>query len=152
MRETNFLDEGNFVLSHRAFTRFEALSLTEAPPYACTKPESELPPEDEPEAEDESKQETTQPEGPLVKKVNRNKVVVNVAFCKYRIVKELSVGRGYELSTREDEEWDLLWHDGGLRPEVMMRMKPYQRANHYPGMGAISRKNNLGRNLTKMVR
>ena len=60
-----------------------------------------------------------------MKKVNRNKVVVNVSCCKYRLVKELSVGRGYELSTRDDEEWDLLWHDGGLRPEVMMRMKPY---------------------------
>ena len=43
------------MLSHRAFSRFEALSLMESDPYTCTKPAADLPPEEEPEQDDESK-------------------------------------------------------------------------------------------------
>jgi tubulin polyglutamylase TTLL6/13 len=31
-------------------------------------------------------------------------------------------------------------------------MKPYQRINHYPGMYALARKNNLCRNLMRMYK
>jgi hypothetical protein len=31
-------------------------------------------------------------------------------------------------------------------------MKPYQRANHFPGMQELSRKNNLAKNLLRMLK
>jgi hypothetical protein len=50
----------------------------------------------------------------------------------------------------EDETWDVLWTDCAVTPEKFARMKLYQKINHFPGMSALSRKNNLARNLGKM--
>lgn len=53
--------------------------------------------------------------------------------------------------TEEDiDDFDLLWSDHGIPPERIMRMKPYQRTNHFPGMYALTRKNLLGKNLNAM--
>ena len=32
------------------------------------------------------------------------------------------------------EDWDLFWTDGGVLPERISKMKPYQKVNHFPGM------------------
>ena len=45
------------------------------------------------------------------------------------------------------DEWDILWTDGLIQVDKLYRMKPYQRINHFPGMYALARKNNLARNL-----
>lgn len=50
--------------------------------------------------------------------------------------------------------FDLAWVDGITKLDIFTRMSPYQKINHFPGnfysnsgMGILSRKNNLGKNL-----
>ena len=50
------------------------------------------------------------------------------------------------------DEWDIFWTDGLIQVDKLYRMKPYQRINHFPGMYALARKNNLARNLQRMLK
>lgn len=49
-----------------------------------------------------------------------------------------------------DEDWDLKWTDSAVSPEQLIKMKHFQKINHFPGMYAISRKNYLALNLNKL--
>lgn len=33
-----------------------------------------------------------------------------------------------------NDDWDIFWTDGGVLPERIAKMKPYQKVNHFPGM------------------
>ena len=44
--------------------------------------------------------------------------------------------------------FDLCWTDCHVKQETFYKMNQYQRINHFPGMDILSRKNNLGKNLT----
>ena len=44
----------------------------------------------------------------------------------------------------------IIWVDGMITAERCSELKPYQRINHFPGMGEIARKDCLARNLQKM--
>lgn len=50
-------------------------------------------------------------------------------------------------SVDEEEDWDLWWIDGPTIPALLVKMQPYQRTNHFPGMYALARKNLLAKNL-----
>ena len=45
---------------------------------------------------------------------------------------------------------ELIWSDQAVPAERFSRLKPFQKINHFVGMCAITRKNNLGRNLLRM--
>eukprot|EP00347_Sterkiella_histriomuscorum_P024455 403331059 len=50
-------------------------------------------------------------------------------------------------------QWDILWFDhGGLTPEFLSSMLPWQRVNHFLGMYNISRKNTLGIHLKRFLK
>lgn len=55
-----------------------------------------------------------------------------------------------DYSPIEDFNFDICWTDNSVKPEILARMQPHQKINHFPGMSVLSRKNNLGRNLMKM--
>ena len=55
-----------------------------------------------------------------------------------------------DYSPMEDFNFDLCWTDNAVKPEVLVKMQPHQKINHFPGMSVLSRKNNLGKNLMKM--
>ena len=80
------------------------------------------------------------------------KIVLNVAQTQYEVVKDLARSPlHWRLSFKdEDENWDVCWIDTGMTPERLMRMKPYQKINHFPGMYALARKNTLASNLNGM--
>lgn len=47
-------------------------------------------------------------------------------------------------------QWDINWFDhGGLTPEWLSTLLPWQRVNHFLGMYNISRKNTLGIHLRR---
>ena len=43
----------------------------------------------------------------------------------------------------------LVWTDTTPSNERISELKPYQRINHFPGMGEICRKDSLARNMAK---
>ena len=45
----------------------------------------------------------------------------------------------------------LIWNDSFVATERIADLKPYQRINHFPGMGEICRKDCLARNMAKYV-
>ena len=43
----------------------------------------------------------------------------------------------------------LIWNDSFVSTDRISDLKPYQRINHFPGMGEICRKDCLARNMAK---
>jgi tubulin polyglutamylase TTLL6/13 len=58
---------------------------------------------------------------------------------------------GWRVSDRETG-WDLLWTDNAVEADLLGRMQQHQKVNHFPGMFALSRKNQLARGLLRMRR
>lgn len=59
---------------------------------------------------------------------------------------------GFKPTWDDKKDWDLVWHDGGVTADKVIRLMDYQRINHFPGMYALARKNHLAQNLEKMVK
>jgi len=57
-----------------------------------------------------------------------------------------------KTSVDEEEDWDIWWIDGPIVPALLVKMKNYQRTNHFPGMYNLARKNLLAKNLLAMQR
>eukprot|EP00742_Colponemidia_sp_Colp-10_P006292 GILJ01006742.1.p1 GENE.GILJ01006742.1~~GILJ01006742.1.p1 ORF type:complete len:903 (+),score=134.08 GILJ01006742.1:151-2859(+) len=81
-----------------------------------------------------------------------NRIVLNLVNTKYPVIRECGEKMGYTMSRDDEEDWDLYWIDTSVSPERLMAMKPYQKINHFPGMYSVSRKNNLARNLGRMLK
>eukprot|EP00826_Nyctotherus_ovalis_P036335 TRINITY_DN3211_c0_g6_i1.p1 TRINITY_DN3211_c0_g6~~TRINITY_DN3211_c0_g6_i1.p1 ORF type:complete len:541 (-),score=167.27 TRINITY_DN3211_c0_g6_i1:3-1625(-) len=79
------------------------------------------------------------------------RITVNVCHTQYAVVREvLKNVFGYNLSTLPNSDFDLYWADTGITQELVGKLKPYQKVNHFPNMSCLARKNNLGKNLMKM--
>ena len=48
------------------------------------------------------------------------------------------------------EDFDLMWADHAIPLERIARMKSFQRHSQLPGIGCLTRKNNLGHNLNAL--
>ena len=82
-------------------------------------------------------------------------IIVNVVNTEYSIIKEvIKKVMSWRLTREPDvptiKYWDLYWHDIEIAPEMLSKLKPYQKVNHFPGMESLSRKNLLCKNLSKM--
>ncbi len=87
----------------------------------------------------------------LLRMLSPPKLIANVLHTQYSVVKEvLRDMMHFSLSTIPAGEWDLYWADCGISAEHLSHMKPYQKANHFPNMACLARKNLLGRNLMRM--
>ncbi|KAL8436910.1 hypothetical protein Efla_002108 [Eimeria flavescens] len=119
-----------------------------------------------------------QPPDRLKPKRKKPKIVYFVGLTKYRVVKKVcSSFPGWTACEGEDDDWrrggrllsrflrpnrgviaaepadltqDILWSDASISVERLLKMKPYQKINHFVGTHAITRKNYLGRNLQRM--
>ena len=49
-----------------------------------------------------------------------------------------------------DEDWNIWWKSSGFRGCDFDKCKPWQRLNHFPKSGQITRKDSLARNLRRM--
>jgi len=71
---------------------------------------------------------------------------------KYDVLSEVVQdlpGDWQEVNTPDDDV-NLLWFDSGISVEKFIKLRTYQKVNHFVGMTSITRKNNLGRNLLRM--
>ncbi|XP_076339568.1 tubulin polyglutamylase TTLL6-like [Tachypleus tridentatus] len=58
---------------------------------------------------------------------------------------------GFEQVT-EQEQWHIFWTDLPLSLDRVVKMKIFQKINHFPGMTEICRKDFLARNLNRMCK
>ncbi|XRA96659.1 tubulin polyglutamylase [Pycnococcus provasolii] len=71
--------------------------------------------------------------------------------CKYPIMHVVAAALCMvETAEVPDTLWDLFWSDLSVSPNRVMRLKPYQRINHFPGMMEICRKASLARHVRRM--
>lgn len=87
-----------------------------------------------------------------LKNYKKEKLYINVQNTRYPIIKEAARGLGYKATYKEDKDWDIIWHDGGVSSEKLSKLHDYQRINHFPGMYILARKNYLAINIMKMAR
>jgi len=50
----------------------------------------------------------------------------------------------------QPEDFDICWFDLAITPDILYRVKPYQRISQWPGIQVIAHKNKLGKNLMLM--
>ena len=77
-------------------------------------------------------------------------LVVNITYTQYELIHEVAQALNLRTSIDEDEDWDIWFIDGPTIPALLVKMKSYQRTNHFPGMYALARKNLLAKNLIAM--
>lgn len=83
------------------------------------------------------------------KNKKRTAITVNLANTRYDVVKRVTEALNYKVSLENDDHF-IIWSDSTINTEKCAELKPYQRINHFPGMGEIARKDCLARNLQKM--
>lgn len=77
-------------------------------------------------------------------------LVINITYTQYELIHEVAAAVNMRTSIDEDEDWDVWFIDGPTIPALLVKMKSYQRTNHFPGMYALARKNLLAKNLISM--
>jgi len=85
-------------------------------------------------------------------------IVANLRYTHYRVLKEVMENEmGWKVTCEAEDdtipsskEWDLFWHDISITSEMLARLKPFQKVNHFPGMESLARKDFLCKNLTRM--
>lgn len=73
---------------------------------------------------------------------------VYLDMCKYNVVHDLCEERRWK-ECEDTDDWNLFWYDWSVSNEVVVKMQPYQKINHFPGMEQITRKDTLARNMNR---
>ncbi|CAI2360093.1 unnamed protein product [Moneuplotes crassus] len=80
-----------------------------------------------------------------------SKLLFHCKNCEYDVIKDIITrDYGFELTVDDNVDFDIIWHNTGLKSKDIKRLKSHQKYNHFPGMYQLANKNNLGRNLMKM--
>ncbi|XP_075244954.1 tubulin polyglutamylase TTLL7-like [Convolutriloba macropyga] len=86
------------------------------------------------------------------KKKPKKGLIANIAGTRYECVRESLENCGFACvrDERDDPNCLLYWSDLAVPNERISEMKPYQKINHFPGMGEVCRKDALARNMMKI--
>jgi len=55
-----------------------------------------------------------------------------------------------QFATISPEEFDLVWFDLVIGPDIVSKLKPYQRVSQWPGIQVLTHKNRMADNLMIM--
>eukprot|EP00656_Telonema_subtile_P012283 TRINITY_DN16180_c0_g1_i10.p2 TRINITY_DN16180_c0_g1~~TRINITY_DN16180_c0_g1_i10.p2 ORF type:complete len:145 (+),score=46.57 TRINITY_DN16180_c0_g1_i10:149-583(+) len=90
---------------------------------------------------------------PKPKRMRKKRSRINscLTMCKYPLIWDTAGELGWN-TVEEDELWNVFWTDMSVSTERAMKMSPFQKINHFPGMSEIARKNGLARNLNRMAK
>lgn len=84
------------------------------------------------------------------RKRRRHCITANLSGTRYEVVRHASETMGFLVSKDDDPNAYLIWNDSFVSTDKVSELKPFQRLNHFPGMGEISRKDCLARNIAKL--
>ena len=65
-----------------------------------------------------------------------------------RLIKNTLEDNGFKETTGNN--FSILWSSPAIKPEVFKHLKRYQRVNHFPKSGEITKKDNLYKNIRKL--
>ena len=90
----------------------------------------------------------------------RSPVVVNLSNCKYDALREVAKTLRWCVLDYADQDedqkqfvqtvWNVYWTDTSVSTDRVLRLKSYQRINHFPGMFQLARKGSLGRFVSQL--
>jgi hypothetical protein len=83
-------------------------------------------------------------------KKNHRRIVISLVSCKYDVVAQAARGLGWRCTADDTEEYNLLWNDSYVPFDTIASLNKYQKANHFPGMSELAKKNLLAKNLNRM--
>ncbi|CAH8615549.1 unnamed protein product [Schistosoma rodhaini] len=87
----------------------------------------------------------------IIRERKKNKIKANLRDSRYNIVDQCIREAGFTVINNDDiNDAYLIWSDNFLSLERIMKLEPYQRANHFPGMIEICRKDLLTKNFSRM--
>ncbi|XP_045158569.1 tubulin polyglutamylase TTLL7-like [Mercenaria mercenaria] len=86
------------------------------------------------------------------RKKRRNMITANLSGTRYDVIRQMVEHIGFSVAKDDDPTCFLIWNDSFVSTEKISDLKPYQRINHFPGMGEVTRKDNLARNMMKMAK
>lgn len=81
------------------------------------------------------------------------KIVFDVSDTMYKVIKSTAtnlMGWTTVNGNCAREDWNIMWYDSYISEEVLRRMLPYQKVNHFPGSFHLGKKNYLAQNLSRM--
>ncbi|XP_071117315.1 tubulin polyglutamylase TTLL7-like isoform X1 [Haliotis cracherodii] len=84
------------------------------------------------------------------KRKKRHLVTANLSGTRYEVVRQMVEKLGFTASRDDDPLSYILWNDSFVSTERVSELKPYQKLNHFPGMGEVTRKDALARNFLKI--
>ncbi|XP_071149082.1 tubulin polyglutamylase TTLL7-like isoform X4 [Mytilus edulis] len=87
---------------------------------------------------------------PKKKRKKKNPIIVNLSGTRYEVIRQMAEKLGFTPSKDDDPNGYLIWNDSFVSAERINELKPFQRINHFPGMGEITRKDCLARNMLKV--
>jgi hypothetical protein len=85
-------------------------------------------------------------------KKNHRRIVVSMVSCKYDVVAQAARGLGWRCTVDDSEEYNLLWNDSYVPFDTIASLNRYQKANHFPGMSELAKKNLLAKNLNRIAK
>ncbi|OAF66702.1 Tubulin polyglutamylase TTLL11 [Intoshia linei] len=84
------------------------------------------------------------------KKSNKHVITANISGSRYEIIKTVMQDNEFQFSNETD--CDIFWFDGAMSIDKLNDLKSFQKINHFPAMNEISRKDNLARNISRMIK
>ncbi|GET86651.1 tubulin-tyrsoine ligase-like protein [Leishmania tarentolae] len=98
----------------------------------------------------------SRPSNALARRSRQPRKAVNVCLTKYPIIRKIAEEMGFEIQATEDElneyKFNLCWSDTVLSLMRLVRLRNWQRTNHFPSMYLLCRKGHLSTTLGKMRR
>lgn len=85
-------------------------------------------------------------------KKNHRRIIVSMVSCKYDVVAQAARALGWRCSVDDSEEFNLLWNDSYVPFDTIAGLNRYQKANHFPGMSELAKKNLLAKNLNRIAK
>ncbi|KAK6178634.1 hypothetical protein SNE40_011164 [Patella caerulea] len=84
------------------------------------------------------------------KKKKKHLITANLSGTRYDVVRQMVEKLGFSVTKDDDLGAYLIWNDSFVSMDRISELKSYQRMNHFPGMGEITRKDALARNLLRL--
>ena len=83
---------------------------------------------------------------------NHRRIIINMLACKYEVVAQAARSFGWRRASDDSEEFNILWADSYISFDTLSSLNKYQKANHFPGMSELAKKNLLAKNLNRLAK